>query len=244
MLSVKNLVFGHNTSLCTPISFELAQGCVLAVLGANGRGKTTLLHTLLGSLSPQSGELYYHAKLGYVPQSCQLNFAYTALDVVLMGLAQTIGLFFHPSKSDEDRAYYLLQQFGIESLSTKIFNQLSGGQQQLVLLARALIADAEIILLDEPTSALDFSNQKKVLQCILRLAKQEDKCIIFTTHDPYHAQLVADDCLLLLPEKQWAFSPKDEILNEQMLHNLYGVPLKKFDISSSQKAILPLFDIH
>ena len=160
-----------------------------------------------------------------------------------MGLSQRVGLFYEPSATDEAHALSLLAELGCAFLANEVFNHLSGGQQQLILLARALISDANFIVLDEPTSALDLANQQTVLNCIARLAKKQHKAVLFTTHDPYHAQLVADRCLLLLPEQQWLFAEVSEALQEKNLENLYGVSLRCQTLAEDQKIIFPLFSV-
>ncbi|MCG3880713.1 ABC transporter ATP-binding protein, partial [Psychrobacter sp. Ps6] len=125
------------------------------------------------------------------------------------------------------------------------FSQLSGGQQQLVLIARALVADCTVIALDEPTSALDLHNQQTVLRLLKTLARRDNKCVIFTTHDPSHALLVADKALLLLPQGKWLFNDCQKILNLPNLQQAYGVKTKKTTVivdQQSYQTIIPLFD--
>lgn len=243
VLHATDITFGYKTPLCSPLSLILKQGEVVAILGTNGRGKTTLLHTLVGILPTLSGSIRCVKNIGYVPQHNTMSFDYLVLDVVLMGLSQRVGLFYEPTHEDETRALALLVELGIAHLAHSVFNHLSGGQQQLILLARALMSEADFIVLDEPTSALDLANQQIVLNFIAKLAKEQKKTVLFTTHDPYHAQLVADRCLLLLPEQQWLYAPVYEALQENRLECLYGLPLCCKTLEDDRKVIFPLFSV-
>ncbi|EOB1205185.1 ABC transporter ATP-binding protein [Photobacterium damselae] len=244
-LTANQLQFGPNTPLFSPMSFVCHQGEICAILGSNGRGKTTLLHNLVNIQSALAGDVFVHGGIGFVPQSCAFSFSYRVIDIVLMGLAPKIGLFFQPSEDDEKRAFSALADLAISALANSFFSQLSGGQQQLVLIARALVADCTVIALDEPTSALDLHNQQTVLRLLKTLARRDNKCVIFTTHDPSHALLVADKALLLLPQGKWLFNDCQKILNLPNLQQAYGVKTKKTTVIVDQQpyqSIIPLFD--
>ncbi len=204
---------------------EVAKGQVFALLGPNGCGKTTLLKTLLGTLTPTEGEVQVHGRVAFVPQLFQVTFDYSALDMVLMGRARHIGLFSQPTAEDEAAALKALDRFGMAGYTGRPFHEMSGGQRQLVIFARALVADADILILDEPTSALDLRNQNVVLGWIDRLARQEGLTVIFTTHHPHHAHAVADRALLMLGERDYACGPVAEVLTGENLHRLYDMPL-------------------
>ncbi len=205
----------------------LPPGGVLAVLGPNGRGKTTLLRLLLGIMPPREGRVRLKGKAAFVPQLFQVGFDYTVLDMVLMGRAARIGLLAQPSRRDEQAALAALDRFGMADLAGRPFHQLSGGQRQMVIFARALVSEADILVLDEPTSALDLKNQAVVLDWIIRLSRQDGLTVIFTTHHPHHALAVADHCLLMLGACDYLYGPRDEVLTEDNLDRLYGVPLKR-----------------
>lgn len=241
LLNIQSLEFGYQTALSSPLSFSLKKGEVFAILGGNGQGKTTLLHTIMGMLPPLKGEITCGCHLGYVPQHTPVSFDYRVLDMVLMGLSRQVGYFYIPSKEDEAQARQCLLDVGMSDFSDAIFNRLSGGQQQLVLLARALMGKADCLILDEPTSALDLANSQRVLTILNRLKKQ-GKAIIFTTHDPYHAQLVADRCLLLLPNKKYTLLCTDEALQAERLQALYHVTLCR-QWQDRQRVIFPLFSV-
>jgi len=205
----------------------LARRAVLAVLGPNGRGKTTFLKLLLGALKPREGEVAMGGRTAFVPQLFETGFDYSALDMVLMGRARRISLFAQPSRTDEDAALAALDHFGLAGEARRPFHDLSGGQRQLVVLARALAAEADILILDEPTSALDLKNQNVVIDWIGRLAAEHRMTIIMTTHHPHHALAVADEALLMLGEADYACGHALEVLSEKRLESLYGVAIRR-----------------
>jgi iron complex transport system ATP-binding protein len=207
-------------------SAEVKRGSIFALLGPNGSGKTTLLKALLGALKPTSGTMVIDGRTAFVPQLFQVTFDYSVLDMVLMGRARQVGLFSQPSAQDEEAAMDSLDRFGIAHFAKHPFHELSGGERQLVIFARALVSEAEILILDEPTSALDLKNQIHVLDWITRLSHQDGLTVLFTTHHPHHALAVADNALLMLGGTKYAQGPAGEVLNEENLHALYGVDIK------------------
>jgi len=206
---------------------SIRRGTISALLGPNGRGKTTLLHLLIGALKPREGEVKVNGRVAFVPQLFQVSFDYSALDMVLMGRAKQIGLFSQPSRKDEEAALAALDRFGMVDLAGRPFHELSGGQRQLVIFARALVAEAEILILDEPTSALDLKNQAGVLDWIRRLSRDNGLTIVLTTHHPHHALAIADDALLMFGENDYVVGRAADILTEKALTSLYGAPLKR-----------------
>jgi len=215
-----NWVLRHCTASVLP-------GKILALLGPNGRGKTTLLHLIIGALKPREGRVAAKGKIAFVPQLFQVSFDYSALDMVLMGRAKKIGFFAQPSRKDEEAALAALDRFGMADLASRPFHEMSGGQRQLVIFARALVAEAEILILDEPTSALDLKNQALVLDWIGTLSRKDGLTVMLTTHHPHHALSVADEALLMLGEGDYVAGPAREVLTESSLTALYGAPLKR-----------------
>ncbi len=205
---------------------KVRRGSIFALLGPNGSGKTTLLKAILGALKPTSGTIAIDGRTAFVPQLFQVTFDYTVLDMVLMGRARQVGLFSQPSAQDEEAAMASLDRFGIADFARHPFHELSGGERQLVIFARALVSEAEILILDEPTSALDLKNQIVVLDWITRLSYQDGLTVLFTTHHPHHALAVADNALLMLGGSKFAYGPASEVLSEKNLHSLYGVDIK------------------
>ena len=163
-LSLEALRYGHRQPLFAPLTLACRPGEIWAVLGANGRGKSTLLDTLTGVLPPLSGRAQCEGGVALVPQSFRPAFRWRVSDVVLMGRARHVDLFAQPDEEDARRVEQALAQLGIAALAGDDFDALSGGQQQLVLIARALVSASQNILLDEPCSALDLGNQQVVLQ--------------------------------------------------------------------------------
>ncbi len=205
---------------------EVPHGSIFALLGPNGAGKTTLLKALLGALKPTAGKIAIEGRTALVPQLFQVTFDYSVLDMVLMGRARQVGLFSQPSAQDEEAAMDSLNRFGMADFARHPFHELSGGERQLVIFARALVSEAEILILDEPTSALDLRNQIKVLDWITRLSHEDGLTVLFTTHHPHHALAVADNALLMLGGTKYASGPAHDVLSEENLHTLYGVEIK------------------
>jgi iron complex transport system ATP-binding protein len=216
---------------------SVTNGSIFAVLGPNGRGKTTLLNLLLGALKPTAGRLSVNGHCAFVPQLFHVSFDYSVLDMVLMGRAKKVGLFSQPTKADEDAALAALDRFGIAEFASRPFHELSGGERQLVVFARALVAEADVLILDEPTSALDLKNQSIVLDWIARLSRADGLTIILTTHHPHHALAVADDVLLMIGEMAFVCGQTANVLTEDNLTALYGVPLRRVTFEHGGKVV-------
>lgn len=226
------------------LSAHIPQGRVLAILGPNGRGKTTLLKLLVGALTPVEGRLSLAGDVAFVPQLFETTFSYSALEMVVMGRVRRIGLFSQPGRADLERARAALDRFGLADLAERPFGTLSGGQRQLVIFARAYVAEARIMVLDEPTSALDLRNQALVLQWIHRLAQEEGLTVIFTTHHPHHALWAADEALLLFGGARHMFGTARSVLTGDNLTALYDTPIKRipFELDGQPMEILtPIF---
>jgi iron complex transport system ATP-binding protein len=252
-LAGRNLTIGyHDREVGRGLNVSLQQGEVLALLGPNGGGKTTLLKTLLGILAPRDGEvaiggraltaipLRERAKLiAYVPQVHTPTFAFTVESVVLMGRTAHGSLFSPPSVRDRAVATRALEQFGIPHLAARPYTMISGGERQLVLLARALAQEPQFVVLDEPTASLDFGNQGKVMREIRALAASGHG-VLFTTHDPNHALRAADRAYLLRNGERIAEGAVRAVLTRTQLETLYGAPVDVLtDTSSGGTAFLP-----
>lgn len=243
-LNVNQLEYGYQRPLFAPLTLCCEKGDIWAVLGRNGLGKSTLLDTLTGTLPSLGGSIRSDGGIGIVAQHTHLPFPYTVSDVVLMGRAQHVKLFAQPGQQDKTRAAQALEQLNIAHLASCTFSSLSGGQQQLVMIARALVTDCQTLLLDEPCSALDLANQQVVLQLISDLASHQGCSILFSTHDPLHALQIASHTLLLLPQGRWLAGSTQDILTEDNLFQAYGLPLRKFSVESHRTPfIAPLFTI-
>jgi iron complex transport system ATP-binding protein len=234
------------------LDVALSTGEVLALLGPNGGGKTTLLKTLLGLLKPKAGEVLLGGKpldnysiserarvVAYVPQVHISTFAFTVETVVLMGRTAHGSLFSRPSGQDRAVAQAALERFGIATLANRPYTMISGGERQLVLLARALAQEPQFIVLDEPTASLDFGNQGKVMREIRALAKSGHG-VLFTTHDPNHALRAADRAYLLREGARIADGPVATVLNREQLEALYRATVEHLtDRTSGAVAFLP-----
>ena len=233
-LLTHGLVCGYRgqAPLFHPLDLTLAAGKITALLGGNGQGKTTLMRTLLGQLKPLAGQVTRGGQVNFVPQRFSAAFSYSVLDMVLMGRANKIGLFATPSRQDKHAAMVALTQLGIEKLAKQAFNTLSGGQQQLVLIARALATECELLILDEPTAALDLSYQASVIQLLNRLAAEHNIAILFSTHDPAQAELIADEVLMLMGNQQYLYGSKSDVLTAANLTALYELPVQRCQVKS------------
>jgi iron complex transport system ATP-binding protein len=164
-------------------------------------------------------------QVGYVPQSQQTPFAFTAIDVVLMGRTARMGAFGAPGRHDRESAMAALDALGATKLAPKPFTALSGGERQMVMIARALAQEPAFIMLDEPTAALDFGNQVRVLDQILRLAASGIG-VVMTTHAPDHAFLCDADAVLITGPSNLRRGPVRDVLTEENLSAAYGVPVR------------------
>lgn len=225
------------------LDLALQPGRIGAVLGPNGVGKTTLLRTLLGRRRPDEGGVVRPSPLGYVPQRSETAFAYRALDMVVMGRARHIGRLSSPGSLDRTIARAALDRVGIVHLALRTFDTLSGGERQLVLIARALASEPSVLLLDEPASALDLKNQARLLALLGTLGEGGERTILFTTHDPNHALAAADDALLMMPHGEALFGAVEDVITPDALERLYGVPMRSVPVANTARghAVVPVF---
>lgn len=215
------------------VNLTLTAGTVLAILGPNGRGKTTLIKALVGTLPIASGTRELRGAIGYVPQGMGVGFDYRVREIVVMGRARHLGLFRGPGQKDYAAANAALKRVGMLHLAERNVTTLSGGERQLVMVARALAGDCDILLLDEPASALDLKNQRRLFDILTSLAHEDGMAVAFSTHVPGHAFEAADQALLLHSTKHRILGPTAQVLTEAALSELYGTPVRVLENTQS-----------
>jgi iron complex transport system ATP-binding protein len=254
MLEVRSLFFsyGHGNVL-ENVSFSLKRGEVMCILGPNGSGKSTLLKCIAGILKPAAGSVRIMGRdtaslgagdiarcIGYVPQQNEVVFPFTVLDFVTMGRAPHLSMFASPGAKDIEIARESLEMVGLSALSERPLASLSGGQSQMVLIARALVQQPSLLLLDEPTSHLDFGNQILVLETVQRLASL-GMSIVMNTHMPDHAFLVGSRALALTGGKLVAVGEVETVVTSKMMSSVYGVNVAVRKIEDMERKVcLPL----
>lgn len=234
--------YGRGAHRLDDVSFRVAEARLCCLLGPNGTGKTTLLRCLLGLLTPRAGAVRIGgtdlARAGprdlarlvaYVPQATTLPFSFSVIEAVVMGRTPYLGLVSAPSAEDRRLAHEELDRLGIGHLAGRSFPSLSGGERQLVLIARALVQQAPVLILDEPTASLDYGHEILVLTLAADLARA-GRTVLMTTHQPAHALAHAHDTLLMRDGTVVAQGPPAEVITAESLSDLYRIPIHVGDL--------------
>lgn len=233
---VQNLNFSYTKKrVLKGVDFCVDSGQLVCLLGPNGVGKSTLFRCILGLLRGYSGAAYIDGQdigrlspkqlarlVAYIPQSHAPAFNYSVLDMTLMGTTPQLSAFVTPGKREIDLAEAALARLDILHLRDRSFLHTSGGEQQLVLIARALAQQAKVLVMDEPTANLDYGNQIRVLDQVKALSKN-GYTIIQSTHHPDQAFLYADVVLAMMDGKILAKGSPQQIINAGLIRDLYGV---------------------
>ena len=239
MLNITNIHYkhsSHDAEVLCGISFYVQAGQMTTILGPNGSGKTTLFKCIAGLWRHQQGAIVCNGQdisallperrariIAVVPQEHEPPFPYSVFDAVLMGRASHVSLFSSPSKNDHDKAEEAIETVGISHLKVRPYTKISGGERQLVLIARALAQEAPLLLLDEPTSHLDFRNQVLTLQKVREIVKQQQLTVLMTLHDPNLAALFSDKIIMLNGGRIIATGTPQDVISTDSLKALYGI---------------------
>ena len=249
-IEVKNLNFSYDDrQILFDVSFSAEKGEFLSILGPNGVGKSTLFRCVLGLLSGYTGQVLIDGRdaksfsvresarhIAYIPQSSAPAFNYSVFDIALMGRTSGLTTFRTPKAEDREKCHWALEKVGISHLENRCYHRLSGGERQLVLIARALAQDAPILMLDEPTANLDFGNQLRVLTQARELAR-EGYTVIQTTHHPEQSYQFSDKILALQHGRVLTWGTPDQVLTEKTMRDLYNVDVEILSLQNDKTRV-------
>ena len=227
LLTIENVFGGYgNGDVLKGISCNADYGDVLCLLGPNGCGKTTLFRMMLGTLPVTDGKIAIDGKNihDFTTKALANMIAYTVLDVVIMGRASHFSAFETPKEPDREAAFSALEKVNALHLANKKYTSLSGGQRQLVLIARAICQSAKIFIMDEPAANLDYANHQLLMNVISGLARQ-GYCIIMSTHSPEHPFSVGTKVLLMKTGKVVGFGTPKEVITSETLQSVYDIEM-------------------
>lgn len=257
-MGIKMLLVADNVSFGFPdkpvlrdISLAVQKGEIISLLGPNGSGKTTLLKTLLGLYQLDKGQILFEGRsitslrkkslarnIAYVPQVHRASFAYRVIDVVLMGRIPHKTFFSRFSPADQEIALDALDKLSILHLKDKPYTQISGGERQLTLIARAMTQEAHTFIMDEPANGLDYGNQIKLLEGLMDLGG-EGYTFVKSTHFPDHALWIADRVIMLKEGSIIADGAPDDVITSDNLFALYGREVNVHSLRENFKVCIP-----
>lgn len=238
MIDVKELSFRYQRKgklVLDKLNFSYDKGTVNVLIGLNGSGKTTLIKTIAGLLENYQGEVFIDGenlkglsikerakKMAYVAQRSNAVDDFPVLEYLLFGTVNKMNFYQSPKEEDKKRVLDCAKQFGIKHLLDKKLGEISGGERQIVSICAAIVQDTNLVILDEPTSALDIKNQHAVLSIIKRIAKEQGKTFILSSHNPNHALYLSSNVFLLRHGKILAQGQAEDIINIEALKTVYG----------------------
>lgn len=252
MISLQNIRFFYEPEkpVLNELSFDIQEGGITVILGPNGSGKTTLLHAILGLLDSQSGEIWIAGRkqssytrrelsqvLALVPQIEMVPFNFNVFEYVLLGRTPQLGFLDMPGEEDVQIVKDTLSALNLNNLKDRPVTELSGGEYQMVTLARALVQQPQILLLDEPTSHLDLSNKGRLLDILNGLAEQ-GVTVVFTTHDPDSAAMIADHVILLKAGAILDAGPLSHVFTSEKLSDTYNTDVEVLVVNGRRVTIL------
>ncbi len=250
MLSIHRAVCGYRkgtkqTVVIDGLNMNVDHGQIMCVLGKNGAGKTTLFRTVLGSLPLLGGSVEIDGvsldsmtrsriarRIAYVPQSHVPPFPFTVRQIVEMGRASHMKIWNTPSEEDRTASEKAIRRMGIMNLADRPYTEISGGERQLVLIARAIAQEADYLIMDEPSASLDFGNQVRVMELIRALAGKGHG-IIMTTHYPDQVFMADSYCTVIMDRQRFLVGKAEEILTADLMRELYGIEAQVLTSSSA-----------
>ena len=238
MIDVKNLSFKYQRKgklVLDKLNFSCEKGTVNVLIGLNGSGKTTLIKTIAGLLENYQGDVFIDGenlrglsikerakKMAYVAQRSNAVDDFPVLDYLLFGTVNKMNFYQSPKEEDKKRVFDCAKQFGITHLFDKKLGEISGGERQIVSICAAIVQDTNLVILDEPTSALDIKNQHAVLSIIKKIAKEQGKTFILSSHNPNHSLYLNSNVFLLKSGTIVAQGRAEDIINIEALKTVYG----------------------